>query len=496
MVLEGVRRYLLERNPGLQPRHVDFLCAPWVHFFTHSALHRLQTHGSQTQQKAVQEPNASAMQRAPGDTLAFMEFFRTPAYCSYLDQTLDGMPPLPSSRTAIHLLDEQLSVRAHTVAFMSCLSRNFRYLLQFTSLGRIRFLDNKPRGLELAPDLKARVALASQVRETLDRTGLATGEWLSARVAELFPRSLLEYLEANLRDKQARPPRRTLFSADGWQIIDDWKIYALAQKITHGTHWIGAPNAISHGSLAVFWQREFEITHMDRYLTWGWSRTGADHVLPFYSPHFAGQRQARPTRAPAGDGILITSAARPQHLLEFPYTPERFERYLRTQLSLADQAQRLTDRPVTIRTRPRDLGWDLKSMVQRLNNPQVTIEFQAGKFTERLRQSRLHICDNCSTTIAESLWANHPTLVLISEDYFQIRPEAAGDYGALAAAGIFHTSQESLLRQLARLETDLDPWWQASTTQAAIRRFLEGQGRTGSGLRHWKQALLQRTKGA
>jgi putative transferase (TIGR04331 family) len=419
-----------------------------------------------------------------------MEFFRTPAYRTYLDQTLAGLTGHVDCRTHLHQLEHRLPAYAQTVAYMSCLPRNFRYQLQLTSLGRIRFLENKPSSLEFTTDWGARQQLRQHVEDSLFRDFPNLAGWIAARVQELFPKSLLEHLAVNLLQKQSLPRRRTLFSADGWQIIDDWKIYALSQKIAHDTHWIGSPNAISHGSLAVFWQREFEVKHLDSYLTWGWSGEGGTHVHAFYSPHFAGQHQAAPVRTSSNNGLLISAAARPQHLLEYPYTPDRFERYLTTQMHLASRVFELTKQPVAIRTRPRDLGWDVPTMVKALGKTLVTLEFQQGKFSERLAKCRLHICDNCSTTIVESFWNNHPTLILISDDFFQIRHEATNAYNDLEIVGILHTSIESLLRQLDKLESTLDSWWQASNTQAAIRRFLALQGRTGSGLRQWKTALL------
>lgn len=494
LLLGAVRQLLLERHPQLQPRHVDFLCAPWVHFFTHSALHRLESSGGPPAGgHQARRPASTDQQRAvPGDTLAFMEFFRTPAYRAYLDQTLAGAAAAPACRTGIHVLDEKLPAYARTVAFMSCLPRNFRYRLQLYSLGRIRFLENKPRSQDIETDWSVRAELSRRVQAALAGTLTEAAAWLGARVQELFPKSLLEHLAANLQQKQLRPARRTLFSADGWQIIDDWKIYALVQKTRHGTRWIGMPNAISHGSLAVFWQREFETSHMDSYLTWGWSREGAPHVHPFYSPHFAGQQQAAPARTDKPGGILISSAARPQHLLEYPYTPDRFERYLRTQLDLAVRAQQATGERVTIRTRPRDLGWDLKEMVRALGNDRVSLEFQAGKFAERLQQSWLHICDNCSTTIVESLWANHPTLILIDGGYFQLHPAARDEYDALEKAGIFHRSAASLLLQLESIQADVGGWWTQPSTQQAIRQFLARQGNEHSSLPEWRRALLDR----
>lgn len=490
----AICQHLATLGLDLPTRQLEFLCAPWAHFFTHSAMHRLELGGGASPQpRAAQTgPLPHAVRAVPGDTLAFMEFFRTPPYRKYLDATLAGQDGEFTGRTAVYVFAEHLPARARTVTFISCLPRKFRYLLQLFSLGRIRDLENKPASLDVAADWAARQALADRVYEALLPRFPQAAAWLSARVQELFPKSLLENLPASFSQKLALPARQTLFSADGWQIIDDWKIYALAQKVRHQAHWIGSPNAVGHGSLAVFWQREFEIGHLDTYLTWGWSRPSGTHakVVPFYCPNFAGQRGSAPARTDPAHGVLISSAARPQHLLEYPYTPDRFERYLGTQLNLADAVQKMTRGPVSIRTRPRDLGWDLRQMVQSLGNPGVTLEFQQGKFTERLRRSWLHICDNCSTTIVESLWANHPTLILISEDYFQIAPGAREEFALLASVGIFHQDKESLLNQVSRLNDRLDSWWRAPATQSAVMAFLSRQGRGGGGLRSWKRALL------
>lgn len=493
LLIDAICRFMQRRVPALSTQHLRFLCEPWAHFFVHSALHRAERHGRPPPEgRDVVTHRVDRM--VPGDTLAFFEYFRSPQYRLYLDTTLTGKTAtLSCCRAEVHVLSGEASRLASTVCFKPCFPRDFRYRLQFYSLGRLGCVPDKSVSVAVAPDWPLRAELAAALRAALAPRHPELAGWLAACAAELYPKSLLEHLPANFAAKCACRSRRALFSADAWHIIDDWKVYALAQKMCHQARWIGAPNALSHGSLAVFWQREFEIGVLDSYLTWGWTAPAppGGQLLPFYAPHFAGWSQAAPAHISSNTGILISAAARPQHLLEYPYTPERFERYLQTQLSLATQAYALTGQPVAIRTRPRDLGWDVLAMVQALSVPQVTLEFQQGKFSKRLAQCRLHICDNCSTTIAESLWANHPTLVLITEDYFQLRPEAAAEYDALAQAGIFHTSQASLLAQLERLEGNrLEAWWLAAATQQAVQRFLARQGRTGSGLRDWKKALL------
>lgn len=491
LLITTVSGFLQARLKILSAENMRFLCEPWVHFFVHSALHRTELHGlpsSRTRDVANYPPERTV----PGDTLSFFEYFRTPQYRQYLDATLTGEEAALDCRAEVHLLGETPNRLASTVCYKPCFPRDFRYRLQLYSLGRIGFLQDKAIPFETPTDWALRARLAAAIRAVLAQQPTELADWLAERAAELCPKSLLEHLPTNYAEKLHSAPRQALFSADAWHIIDDWKVYALAQKNRHGARWIGAPNALSHGSLAVFWQREFEISVLDTYLTWGWIAPTSVHcqLIQFNSPHFAGRTQPQPVRTIHNQGILISAAARPRHLLEYPYTPERFGHYLTTQLDLATAAHTLSGQPVAIRTRPRDLGWDVKTMVQALGLPQVTLEFQEGKFSERLAQSKLHICDNCSTTIAESLWANHPTLILINEDYFQIPPAAAPEYAKLASVGIFHQDKETLFHHLVMMGNNIDAWWSSPQTQQAISDFLQQQGRTGSTITVWKQALL------
>ena len=493
LIREAIQLFQIQRHPELSAKQIDFLCHPWVHFFTHSALHRLEV---QCESSIINSSdnilaNLESDFPVPGDTLSFMEFSRTPAYRIYLDESLAGHKTRPTTRTSMHILHQNMPKQVSTVAFMSCLPRRIRYLLPIFSLGKIRFLENKTDELEIPIDPLLRIKFGKFIEKILAKEGLQKASWLAARVIELFPRSLLENLHDNLLNKKKDFPRKILYSANGWQLIDDWKIYAISQKLIHKAHWIGTPHAMSHGSLAIYWQRDFEIFHMDTYLTWGWSHNKSKNrnTVPFYSPYFAGQKRYKPRNLFSDNSILISAAARPQHLLEYPYTPERFENYLKTQLRLAAEVNKITRISTVIRTRPNDLGWNMEAMISSLKNTEITLEFQKGKFTDRLKKSRLHICDNCSTTIIDSLWENHPTLVMITDEYFQISPFSHEEYHELISAGIFHTTAESLLNQLKIIEHKIEFWWNGKDTQKAINLFLNRQARHGSGLLTWHKAL-------
>jgi hypothetical protein len=496
LVLYATCNYLCRHEPRLSLHQIEFLSSPWVHFFTHSILSYLEIHGSPMATGLTETPSKSLTieRSAPGDTFSFYDFSRSPAYREYLDLTFSGKEANFIGRSEIHTFPDEFPSSVTTVAFSSCLPRKFRYLLRLLSLGKVRHLRVTPCALPVAADWCLRQGLSEQIQSALVNRIPQSAQWIGARAKELFPKSLLENLSVSLSSKWTLPSRKFLFSADGWQIIDDWKIYSLAQKIRSEAKWIGAPNALGHGCLAVFWQREFEIRHLDTYLTWGWTREGKTlaNVVPFYAPHFAGQRQAKPSRTDRREGILVSSADRPRHLMEYPYTTAKFEKYLDIQLDMAVQVQGLTNASVTIRSRSRDPGWDLDSWVRSAKNSKITLECQNGNFLARLEKSWIHICDNFSTTIAESLWANHPTLIVITSEYFRLAPNATNEFGGLADAGVFHTSPESLLSHLGKIQDDVASWWASHKVQEAVRGFLRAQCRDGSTVAIWRSALLGR----
>lgn len=488
LLIDEICAFIGKKNSHLSKDELQFLCEPWIHFFTHSIIHRLEI----TQEKASFGKNLTSPSKhcVPGDTIAFLEFLRSSHYSKFIDDILLGINTEPKCRSEIFLLNSRLPFLAKTVCFKPCFPRNFRYSLNFFSLGRIGFLHNKYRPEIIDVDWSARKELEDSVTSVLHNIYPKFAHQIANFVSRLFPKSLLENLPENFKKKSKDKKRNALYSADGWHTDDDWKIYALAQKKIHKTHWIGAPNAISHGSLAIFWQREFELKMLDFYLTWGWNtEENKSKITPFYSPHFAGLEQERPVHTTNNSGILITTAARPLHTLEYPYTPERFKNYLKTQMSLAKQIQIKTNELISIRTRPNDLGWNLIEMVRNLDSKYINLEFQNGKFKNRLAKCKLHICDNCSTTIAESFWANHPTLIIITNDYFQVHPNSSIEYKKLFNAGIFHKSIDSLLDQLDRIINNLDQWWTSAEVQSAISFYLNRQAKAGGSLLEWKKAL-------
>ncbi len=492
---QGIAEFLQSCNPEITtPQAFSFLCAPWVHFFTHGVLHRYE-------QITKIEGNAShfhlLVTAPPGDTLSFIELSRTSTYQHMIDAALRGESATFSCRSEIEALEYPKEWRtAKIIGYKTAFPKQTRYSVPWLSLGSIRFCLTSKKLIQCDLNLDLRNELCNHLERHLLTPNPALTAWLSSACAALFPIALLENLGPSWRHKLGLPVRQALYSTNAWDIMDEWKIYALAQKQLHHARWIGSPHALNHGCLAVFWQREFELKYLDHYLSWGWQPLQRTQALvhEFHPPHFPFKLRTPSPNWKSNGGLLISSAGRPRHLLEYPYDPEQFEAYLHTQTELAMSLQTLTGQAVMIRTRPKDLGWDLKKIIHDLGNENVSLEFQKGSFSKRVQQSAVHISDNFSTTIAESLLQNHPTLVLITDDYFQLHPQAQSAWDVLEQVGIAHTNPRSLLHQVEKIKSDIMGWWSAPHMQQAIKKFLHHQVRPGATSWQWTQTLLNIAK--
>lgn len=459
--------------------------SPWTHYFAHLATARW-LHG-EPQPRA----NFSDTIAPPGDTLAFREASRGHNYVSYLDATLQetfAEPEAPLFRCDRQRLKKlETPVARDSLLYSMRFPRSVGYALPWLCLGKIAYLKDRRETFDVPVDIPRRRQLYEALREAF--AGHLWGNWLAARAVESLPRSLLEGAEQ--RAQQFRPPfPRFLWCANAFDIIDDWRLYSLMAR-AHGARLIGSPHAVNHGLAEHFWPRDFELAAFDAYLSWGWQPNGVSHVQPFYCPIFVGQSRPRPPREAVDAEVLISAAARPKHLLEFPYLPERFEGYLHEQRELACKIAMRLHRPVVVRTRPSDLGWDVQGWFRDAAPLGVSVEFQQGRFLNRLRRCRLHVCDNTSTACIESMWANHPTVIMITGNYFQLWDEAAAECAQLEAVGVLHRDINSAMAHVANIDAAPHLWWCSTPVQRAVDQFLDRQGRSGpESLKAWRRLLM------
>lgn len=469
---------------NLELRDREFLVAYWVHFFSHSAL-SIWFAGKQGQMS--REANYSNI---PADTAAFMGLNRTRDYANYLRATMDHAVPEITFKVERQnsVLDTGRMRDMRVLLYKAGFRKAFKLWLSMVSLGKIRSF-NKMKKLPLTiRDQARRNQIASKLQKFLEE--YTFGDWYSLRLVEFLPAIFLEDF-GNIAEEYGKykSELQGIYSRDCWSSDDGLKLFSVlsANRENVKPARIGSPHAMNYGALKEFWLRDFEVKYLDRYLSWGW---GNHNITPFYAAQYSGaKRPGTPVKISDNFEILITGAARPGHLIEYPYTAEAFTGYMDRQIGLAENLARETDLKVTIRTRPQDRGRELENRISALGAIGFNLEYQGEAFTKRIRDC-LHISDNTSTAVIETLWMNHPTLLLIEPGYFEIWENAAAEFSELKKSGIFHSSRESMVRFILENRGRINEWWRAPDTQHAVSMFLYKQGRPGGTLKDWKKILL------
>lgn len=482
-ITEKICIFLSKKIPSkLTKKQQIVLLTPWCRSFTHSALHYyFNKHPIQ-----INQFNAT---NAPGDTQAFLQWYKTDNYSNYLS---DNFPPEFFSgkiQTKAELLLMPHFTWAKTLVFQAGFKKSFLSLLSFLSFFRIRKLSYKKKIYEFLADATLRNQIRSELSEHLNEYKFAP--WLSQKALEMLPRILLEGINEAYANYDKNQSFNAIFSSDCWSSIDSLKIMAFAQKNRRKVRLIGTPHAFNYSALHKFWLQTYEISFLDKYLSWGTLSNQDQKVIPFYINKFAGYQRSQPTkRVNENSPILLTGAMRPNHLVEYPFEPTIFKKYLLQEINIALVTAETTNRLVKIRTRSKDRGGSFEALFREHAPANVILDFQNGTFINEVTNYSLHISDNTSTTIVESLIVNHPTIIIIANEYFSIDTMASDSFNILKEVGIFHTTIESYRTHLAKINGHINDWWNSQKTQLAISNFLTLHARTGGGITIWKKALL------
>jgi putative transferase (TIGR04331 family) len=416
----------------------------------------------------------------PGDTLHFLVFSRSPEFIDYLNNKKNINFEV-EKRTEI--LKLPMFIFSKYLFFNTGIPKTFLYILTFKYFFKIKKLKNKKKKIKFPIDEKRRFDIYLILNEEFKNKH---STWLAKKIVEMLPRSLLEGLDFQheLYSKKLYY-FEYLFSSDSWSSLDYLKIFAFTQQKKRKLKLIGAPHSLSYSTLKNFWLREYEISFLDKYLLWGkLNLLNSYKCYPFYSNKFLGNKNDIPFIVSNNLPIILTSAARPTHTIEFPYTVELFEKYLTNQIELIKCINEKTKKEVVLRSREKNRGDNITKFLNK-NDLNIKIDFQSGNFKSELTKYSLHICDNPSTTIIESLVMNFPTLIYFENDYFLLTDKAFHSFNAMSKVGIFHTNRHSLINQINLIRSNINNWWNTFSVQNSVDEFLKDHANSLNSVDSW-----------
>lgn len=272
-------------------------------------------------------------------------------------------------------------------------------------------------------------------------------------------------------------PKNTtaIFSTIAWYYDEPFKQWAATSR-EKGALLLGMQHGGNYGSLKHHPCEDHEIGITDRYYTWGWSKQAQNgKVIPFYSTKFSGRKRIGATQEK--NIILYATTSMPRYLSQFPFHPDQFVEYLGWQVRFVENLSYALRSEVRIRLHREDMGWDMRERWQK-NFPDVTIEGWDIPFMERLKKSRLYVCDHLSTTFLEALAADVPTILFWSSDHNELRREAIHLYDQLREAGILYDTPELAAKAVTEAYQNVENWWNNQKRMAACSNFCDYYART------------------
>lgn len=232
-----------------------------------------------------------------------------------------------------------------------------------------------------------------------------------------------------------------------------------------GARLVGGQESGIFGVEANSQMESHERSLVHTYLTWGWTDARDSRCIPTTATRLVEVRE-RP-RSACGEGILYVGTV----ALRYPVIvrPD-FSNYFELQRRFFSAVDADFHRQFRVRPHTAEFGWGVKRRLAAAF-PDLALESWDTPFTESLRSCRLYVCDHISTTFAEALASNIPTVIFWDPVFLAIRESAEPFFDRLRAVGVVHETPESAAAWVQHVYDDVAGWWFAAGTQDAVQAF-------------------------
>lgn len=455
--------------------------------------------------------------QTPGETIEFMELLKSDLYnlqmFSRLLERLKG--PFPKRKVAT---SDYIQASVHKVMPNRAVSLTKRFLARTLSApggrsGKIYYHNAYfPRSTEAKLMMATGFAMARFYFPSIDFGGTARDEVSRAELSSVafganeFERLLFGFIgdaipvvfleryretDAAVHDLYREKPV-ALMSATSWHYNDVFKIWAASQA-EKGAMLVGLQHGGNYGIIRYFLQERQELSVVDRFYSWGWTRnsTGAE-VKPMSSTKLLG----RPKGGGRGTGrhILYDLAVWMRCLVQFPLTTEYWRRYFEDIGIFAGSLSGEVMSDLKLRPHREDMGWEVRERLRDIFPPSVPVETWDVPFEKSLGECRLFVCGHAtySTTFIEALHMNKPTILYYDPSFAAntLHPDAAGYFEDLRLAGILFESPVEAAKQVNGVHGHAVEWWNEGPRQRTVERFMDRFGRASeNGMDEWAREL-------
>jgi putative transferase (TIGR04331 family) len=264
-----------------------------------------------------------------------------------------------------------------------------------------------------------------------------------------------------------------IFSASSWYNDDLFKLWA-AGLIGQST-MLGMQHGGTYGAIRYLIDEKYERKITDYYLTWGWSDSEDDSLIPFGSSKLLNYKESNLN----SDDILFVMTTKPSFFCDLRFLPHETISYI------ADQEIFLENISVDLLSKFRIRPYPTENQKKYLNlwkkyNINIRVDSRRIKFLDSLTNCKLFVADHLMTTYIEALKMNIPTIIFLNKKY----PNGLLSIGAikifqkLEDVGILHYSPKDAAFAINKIQNDINGWWFSSKVQRARKDFCDTFAKT------------------
>jgi putative transferase (TIGR04331 family) len=385
------------------------------------------------------------------------------------------------------VLNSIVARHADVVMVSSYLPRTFEAALLLISRGKIFPLQLHPKKMYMGVSSASPINQAARsILSSIPDSNCGITSLVIEMVNTCLPKVFVEDYDKLCSQsdsiyKNYRP--KVIYSANVWWYDETFKHWAAkcqeqGTKLVTGTHGGGA---FIH-KYRIFEMLEISIS--DYYLTWGWTDPKDPNVLEI--PANILVNVSRRTKRVSSSCILYVGTIVPRYNVG---SLENFSHYIKLQERFFKNIHHSLVKNLLVRMHHLDFNWKMK---RRLVKVLPTIQFDNWKvpFRKRIHNVRICVFDYLSTTFAEALASNIPTVLFFDEASYTIFENMTPYFQALKDVHILHETPEDAGAWVVHVYDHTESWWLSESCQKAVKDFCYLYARTSKKpLKDWKNIL-------
>ena len=316
--------------------------------------------------------------------------------------------------------------------------------------------------------------VADQTRRHWVVDGISQSEFeicARALIPKQIPKAYLEgYKDLVMQTECLSWPKKPklIWTSNSFAADDVFKVWA-ASRTDEGTPIVIGQHGGHYGIGRWSFPEDHELAISDRYMSWGWSKTGQPKVRPV--GQFKAKKPLRINHFEQSRVLLVTCVVPRQSYYMYSIAVSRqWLDYLDDQYTFVKNLPKHIQDALIIRLYPHDLGWD---QILRWNDrfPNINLDNGQTSIDDLIRKSRIYISSYNATTFLESFNMNVPTVIYWNPHHWELRDSATPYFDDLQRVGIFHKTPESAARHITAIWDDVDTWWNSVQLQVVLNNF-------------------------